>query len=691
MSIPKATVDFETRSACNLRSSGTWRYSIDPTTQILCLAFRLPHWEPERVDLWHPAFPTLDLPETDYQGIPEFLDWIADGGLVEAHGVWFEYCVWNNILIPRYDWPKIRLEQWRCSAAKAAAHALPRGLEDAGEAQHLDILKDVLGSKMMKKLAKPRKSRKKEREAWEKAGVAAPSVLYHESQEWFQTLFAYCKQDILAEEAVSDCLVDLSPDETEMFLMDLRINVRGFKIDREAVDTALTLIKEEAVFLNGDMERLTGGIVKKTTQRDQIIEWLHLSENYYLPNTQAKTLDDALANHALRDTVRECLTLVRAGGRSSTAKFKAMKAWMDPADDRVRGGLLYHGATTGRWSGKGVQPHNFPKLLPLQVGQKDSTPEDIHILWEALKRADRAEIATRYKSVMEALSASLRGTVVAGEGRQLYVADFAAIEARVVLWLADDQDALEVFRQHLCIYCDMASAIYNFPVNKKQHPAERGVGKQAVLGLGYQMGWMKFQATCAKFGIIISDEFAQRVVNAYREKYWRVKQLWADANQAAVDALHADNEGIAVPCGHFSYELEGSFLFCNLPSGRRLAYPEPRLSMRTTPWGAKQMALSYMGFNSLNHQWQRQTGYGGMFVEHISQATARDLMGVGMLACEAHPYYDLVLTVHDELVAEAPMGKGSVKEFEALMAKVPEWAFGCPVEAEGWSGTRYRK
>jgi DNA polymerase len=289
---------------------------------------------------------------------------------------------------------------------------------------------------------------------------------------------------------------------------------------------------------------------------------------------------------------------------------------------------------------------------------------------------------------MEVLSHALRGAIVASEGKVLYVADYASIEARVVMWLAGEKKALDIFRSGADIYLDMASSIYGYPCNKHDHPKERGMGKIAILGLGYQMGWSKFQSQCADFGALITDEFAQQVVNAYREKYRRVKQMWWDQEAAAITAVV--RRGGVVRCGRIEWAVSGRFLYARLPSGRKLAYPDPQIRKRPTPWGEEKNALTFMGVNSYAHQWQRQTTYGGSLVENITQAVARDIMAEAMLRCEANGRFVPVLTVHDEIVTEGAPAQ-SVQEFEQLVAECPDWATGLPIAAEGWSGFRYHK
>jgi DNA polymerase len=504
--------------------------------------------------------------------------------------------------------------------------------------------------------------------------------------------------DVLAEEAVSHVLDDLSPQETQMFLMDLRINARGFQLDKRAVQVALRLIHQEAVVLNQELTLLTDRQVRRATQRDQMLAWL-IANGLDLPNTQKGTIDELLKTGVLQaedpeegepadpvllddldPKVRRALEIMRALGRSSTAKYRAMKDWM-ARNGRVFGSLLYHGASTGRWSGRGVQPHNFAKPTFKKL--------DINALWFTLKTGDRNTIRAAYGDVMEALSNGLRGAITAAAGLTLYVADYASIEARVLLWVADDEDGLELFRQGKDLYLDMAEAIYGYPCSKDENPTERAIGKIAILGLGYQMGASKFVTTCEVMGGVIIDEaFSKQVVDAYREKYAKVKQLWYDQEAAAIKAVTTNKRVFA---GKVVWFTEGRFLFCQLPSGRRLAYPYPEAKLTEMRWGGQKVALSFMGIDNYTRQWRRQTVYGGLIVENQVQAIARDLMAHGMMLAEAHPDYQIVLSVHDELIAESPKGSGTVHEFETLMSTVPSWGAGCPVGAEGWSGFRYRK
>lgn len=322
-------------------------------------------------------------------------------------------------------------------------------------------------------------------------------------------------------------------------------------------------------------------------------------------------------------------------------------------------------------------------------------------------------------NTMKVLSQALRGALVPSKDKQFYVADYAGIEAGVLLWLAEDEEGMALFRQGN-IYCEMASDIYQRLITKEQHPTERALGKVAILGLGYQMGAQNFVDSAFTLGGVVipfdsicincgdyaskhtkksghfpvvadPDEMtAVKVVDAYRAKFWKTKAMWQAQQDAAIEATRGG--GKAIVEGRVEWQRDGRFLFCTLPSGRRLAYADPQVSMRPVPWNAreKRPSLSFMGVAMGGGKWTRQHTYGGSLVENTTQAVARDLMAAAMLRCDGTPY-EVVLTVHDEIVAEAPIGFGSVKGFEKLLTELPEWAEGCPIGAEGFVCQRYQK
>jgi DNA polymerase len=290
---------------------------------------------------------------------------------------------------------------------------------------------------------------------------------------------------------------------------------------------------------------------------------------------------------------------------------------------------------------------------------------------------------------LQLLSQALRGAIIAPPGKLLFVADYASIEARVLLWCAQDEEGLEKFRKGVDLYCDMAGAIYNRPITK-ENATERQLGKIAILGLGYQMGAPKFHATCGQQGIDIEEDLAQRTVDAYRQKYWRVKQLWYDQETAAGEAAMS-KDGEVWECFPVKWWKDGRFLYCQLPSGRKLAYPDAKVKVKMMSWGSKKNTLTYKGVNAMTRQWHEQSVYGGLLVENIVQAISRDVMAEAMLRLEETRIYQPILTVHDEVIAEAHKDHGDIHEFVKLVGQCPDWCKGCPIAAEGWAGPRYRK
>jgi DNA polymerase len=580
-----------------------------------------------------PDFPELASPGYD-DDFFELCEWIESGQLIEAHSAWFERSIWTNIGVARLGWPAVQGHQWRCSASKAATHALPRNLEDAGAALRLSVQKDSAGHTLMMAMCKPRKPRKGDVQAWQNAHGAGTCptckgrgstrkvacdacqgtgqlpgdvaqipplpVLWRESCADLLGLFDYCRTDVLSERALSDALPDLIPAETELYLLDQTINERGFALDKHAVARALELIRDETAYLNDQIAVLTDGQVTRGTQRQRMVNWFE-THGLALPNTQAATIDLYLnpeSRDPLTPEVRRGLELMRELGRSSTSKYTTMRAWACP-DGRVHGGLLYHGAGTGRWSGAGVQPHNFVRGGKIKLSQD--------AVWLLLKLGERDKIRETYGSVMLVLSEALRGAICAELGSQLYVADYAAIEARVLLWLAGDEDGLNIFRSGEDIYCSLASDIYKRTITKKDKN-ERQLGKAAQLGLGYQMGAEKFVSAAAKYGVTIEDAFSLQVVQTFRNRFWRVPEEWSRQEKAAIEAV---NSGQRIQAGKTCWFVEGRFLYCQLPSGRRLAYPDAEVWIQKTPWGERRPQMVFMGVNPHTHQWSRMHSYGG--------------------------------------------------------------------------------
>lgn len=797
----KASIDFESRSAADIRN-GPWAYSIHPSTRILCLAFTLPDQDPDDPSIWvaplwdgtrmvqlphhYPAHPDGGLWDLD-----RLFDYVRKGGLVEAHNVAFERAMWENLFTKPYSGdeygaigrgaPHLKDTQLRCSAAKAAAFALPRPLGQAGHAMKLGQLKDEEGSRVMLAISKARKPRKTEPTVNEWGDPIWYYRAYNRSE--LERMYEYCRDDIRAEHALSESLPDLSDHEYKVWLADLRANWRGVAIDRDLVLAAIDLDSQVKAELNKELEYIT--LIERGTARGQILDWLQ-KEGLAINDTTAGTLDWWMARAdftELKPDVQRVIEIARNINRTSITKYKRILACMDPRDNRVRDLVMYHGAATGRWSGKGIQVQNFPRgVLGDLVSSAEPGGTKAKVKMEQavadVKTRDLAWCKAVYGDVLALLSSVARGALVPGPGRVFYVADYSAIEARVVLWLAGAKSALEVFKStdpEIDIYTDMASTIYGRPIRKSLHKDERQFGKVTILGLGYGMGFLTFLLNIRTYDLAFTKEQAmgimgakadkyidwvtQRmwptqpgedatdeevrkykaakrqaamdlhrlrdareepvdivhelavckfVVDTYRAKYPEVPELWQAQEAAAIQAVmdwEAERDrcaklGITDPnlfdlkpvvAGKVTWYVDNRWLFCQLPSGRCLAYTDPFIKWQRTPWGSKRPELRFQGVHKKLKRWAEMSTYGGSVVENETQATARDMMAWAFVTVDEHELYDPVASIHDELLSEGDEATGDYKQYESLIVDLPDCYEGCPVAAEGDMLHRYQK
>lgn len=295
-----------------------------------------------------------------------------------------------------------------------------------------------------------------------------------------------------------------------------------------------------------------------------------------------------------------------------------------------------------------------------------------------------------YGDPLQVFADLIRSAIVAPAGRILDCADYNAIEARVLFWVAKHEDGLKAFHEGRDLYKEMAQRIYNVRNIENITKDQRWLGKTAILGCGYGMGDEKFGIACAAQGQRINDDLAKAAVYAYRTTHAPVVKLWKNIGLAAQSAI--ENPGKKYRLNYTAWWLEGGFLWCELPSGRCLAYAEPSVRFELNKYKQKVATLYHYGVDSLSKKWWEQKTWGGTLVENVVQAIARDLMAAAMLRIEATGIWQVILSVHDELLGERDLfSDGSNKEFCELMATVPPWAPGLPVAVEGWEGSRYRK
>lgn len=644
----EVSLDCETRSALDLKKSGAYRYAQHDSTDVWCFASSAA--ADDEPALWVPG-----------DAVPE---WAGDDEvMLRAWNAPFERAIWDNILVPRYGFPRVRLDRWICTAAEARAMGLPGKLEHAAKALRLGVLKDEVGHRLMMRMAKPRK-------------IIDGYYTWWDDAERRHRLYEYCRQDVRTERAIKACVRRLSASERQVWLLDQQINDRGVGFDRELAVAANAMAARVDTEMSGVLRDLTDGVVTSTTDDGGLRRFLDVD------SVAKDKVEAELGRYAEGTPQHETLRVWQDVRKSSVAKYASMLECACE-DDRIRGTILYHGAGTGRFAGRLIQPQNFPSRGVIE-----------HDVVEALVPLVRAGNDEGVELIggprMQVLSSMLRATLQAREGHQLYSADYANIEGRVIAWLAGEEWRLRAFREYDAgtgpdLYVLSYSRAFNVPIEMVTKP-QRQIGKVMELALGYQGGVGAFQMMARGYGVEIEDARADELKAAWRTASPAIVKWWWALEAAAVEAIktgRGEARGVV-------FRREGEWLSCELPSGRKLWYSRPTVQVGYTPWGKEKDEAWVWGQDSYTKQWTRYNLYGGLLAENVVQAVARDIMCGGMLRLE-RAGYPIVLTVHDEIVCETPAGFGSMDEFLGLMTRLATWASGLPVTASGWSGRRYRK
>jgi DNA polymerase len=610
------------------------------------------------------------------------LEHVRAGGLVYAHNSVFELAIWNRVMVPSYEWPHLFVQQARCTMAMAYSMGLPGALENAAPALGIEQRKDAAGKRVMLQLAKP----KADGTFWK----------YEDDPVKFQQLYAYCIQDVEVERALHHRMMELSDYEQKVWQLDFKINSKGIRVDLPAIDKAIALVEVEKKRLNAEMLRTTGGVVGACTEVQLLVKWIR-SQGVEIKGLAKADVLDALEGD-LPPAVEAALHLRREAAKSSTAKLVAMKERAS-ADGRVRGCFQYHGAATGRWAHRGIQPGNMPRgnLKPHEVADAIA---NMH---------DRDYVDVMYGQPLDVISSCLRGMIVPESGKDLVSIDFANIEGRVLAWLAGEQWKLDAFSAFDAgvgpdIYKLTYSESFGVPLDTVTKD-QRQVGKVEELAFGFGGGVGAGQSMARIYGVNVDDSTMDGWKTAWRNKHPEIVNYWYRLEDAAIAAVMKGGKHSAGAKGReCTYVKSGSFLWCKLPSGRVLCYPYPEIRAVTTPWGAEKDALTYMTVvdpsrklkilpdPNAKGQWQRISTYGGSMAENCTQAVAADLLRHSMLELEAGGF-PIAMHVHDEAVAEIATSceDSTLEQIEKLMAATPAWASGLPVAAEGFRANRYRK
>lgn len=649
----KISLDYETFSELNLKKVGSAKYAMHHSTGILCLAWSV---NDGPIKIWQPGEPW---PE-------EFQDKDAQWC---SHNAEFEICITKFVLIkyvPKRHLPP--LTHWKCNALKLAAHSLPRKLEKGAEALKLPIKKDMAGHRLMLKHSKPRKSWT-DREEGPK---------WHDDELERMKIDSYCVTDVRVEKLIDKKIPDVSKHEQKIWEYITESNLRGITIDVEMVRIIVKLLREENERCRIEGKKLCGF---NLTQRDRVLEWCN-ERGAGLEKFGKEDLENCLKKKDLKQEVREVLTLRLSSTKTSNRKFNSMLSRVC-ADGRVRNNAIPHGASTGRETGNGLQILNLPKPLI------DDPNFAIELIRDTHKKFGNEFIRLCYGNPLDVYLSCVRGMIKADEGKEIFKGDYSSIEARVLAWLMDQQDLLTAFRYGQDSYKMLAKEIYHLKKIEDVTDEQREVGKRGILACGFGQGHKGFRRAVILHGKVdLGEELCKRVVKTYRDKYKKIVNGWYLIEKAAIYATL--NRGKKVSVCKVKWFKEGDFLWCELPSGRKLSYYKPFTKSEPDWNGVLTPRLYCWAEHPKKHKFVEMGLWHGALIENIVQAVARDIM-VHARENLSKKGYDYLFSVYDEVICENLKGKGTEKDYEKTLTTLPNWAQGLPIAAKIEKVDRYKK
>lgn len=650
-------VDIETYSSVDLAGSGVYAYTEAPDFDILLIGYKFDDEAEVHV------IDTLAVDRDFDPELYEFREALTDPGIIKtAFNANFERtCLakWTGAAMPP--------EEWRCTMIKALTLGLPGNLADVGIAMGLpeEKLKDPQGKALIQFFSKPCKPTRTN-------GQRTRNLPAHDPAKW-KLFIEYNRQDVVTEQEILRQLdIYKTPEsEQQLWALDQHMNDNGVKLDIPMVEKIVEYDTQRRQELQEEAKVLTG--LANPNSLAQLKKWL--SKQGVTMTSVTKDTIAATLQTDIPDNVRRMLEIRTALGKTSVAKYSTMLTAVCQ-DHRLRGILQFYGANrSGRWAGRLVQTHNLAK---------NSLP-DLDLARELAAAGDFDTLATLFGETAFVFSELIRTAFIPSDGCRFVVSDFAAIEARVLAWIAGEEWTLEAFRQGKDIYCETASMMYRVPVEKHgQNSHLRQKGKVAVLACGYQ-GGVGAMKRMDKGGSLPEDEL-QSVVDQWREANPKVVKLWRTCELAAKTAIQ---EHRTVRLAHgiaFSYINRN--LFIQLPSGRKLCYWDTRLKQDDY---TGRLSITYMGVNQETKQWGETETYGGKLVENIVQATARDCLAVAMTRVSALGY-KIVMHVHDEMIVDVPNTDTEAPgRINAIMAQPIDWAEGLPLKGDTYETPFYKK
>lgn len=655
------SIDLETYSSVDIRKCGAFKYIESPDFEILLFSYSLDGAEPVCLDF------------AQGEMLP---DWIANAlrdseYIKKAYNAAFE---WG--CLSKYMGRQLPPCQWRCTMLKGLYAGYTAGLDATGRALGLpeDKRKLNTGRALIRYFCVPCRPTKSN-------GGRTRNLPHHDPEKW-ELFKAYNKGDVTAETEIDRRLSDIEiPDSVQKeWETDLLMNARGVAVDMDMVYGALEIGAKEKERLTREAMNISG--LDNPNSVAQLSAWLESETNGEVPDLRKDTVSKMLQRDDNSPEVQRMLEIRRELGKTSTKKYDAIQNAVC-ADGRVRGLLQFYGANrTGRWAGRLVQVQNLPRTYT----------EPLELARQLVKERKTDALRLIYGSIPDTLSQLIRTAFIAPPGHTLIDADFSAIEARVISWLAGEAWRLEVFRTHGKIYEASASQMFGVPIEKikKGNPeyALRQKGKVAELALGYQ-GSSSALIAMGALDMGIPEEDLPDIVLRWREANKRIRDLWYKVDSAAVwVTAHGGSAGVngILISKEFNPAQNTEYLTVSLPSGRKLYYVQPQISENR--WGNP--SISYMGMDQTTKKWKRVETYGGKLVENAVQAIARDCLALSIERLK-EAGYNVVFHIHDEVVIECEEKKASLDEAVKIMSEPIPWAPDLPLGADGWVGKFFKK
>lgn len=650
-------IDIETYSSVDIKTAGAYKYIDSDDFEIIIIGYAIDNGPVQTIDLLNG--------ESIHDEFEEAL--FDDSCKKHAHNAVFERTAFKKI---GYDIP---IEQWYCTAVKAAYCGLPLSLDEVSNRLNLSDKKLKTGKLLINYFSCPCKPTRSN-------GFRTRNYPEHAPDKW-EMYKEYNKYDVLAEREIYYTLLEYDiPDfERQLYILDQQINDRGILVDLELANSAISVDTEYSSILTNRAIELTS--ISNPNSPTQIKNWIKMRTGETVDSLAASSIDSLIKQFSEYQDIVELLEIRKKLSRSSVKKYYAMTNCA-MRDNRVRGTFQFYGANrTGRWAGRLLQLQNLSK----------NHISNIDEVRQLIRERDWHTVELLYDDVSDILSQLVRTALIAPENKTFCVADFSAIEARVVSWLADEEWRLDVFRGDGKIYEAAGARMFNVPIETITKGSDlRAKAKNAELALGYggSLGAMKRMGG-DKMGM--SDTEMISIVHKWRKANKKIVEVWDEIQDCAYSAVRSRKTIIGTP-RKIEFKCDGEYLMIKLPSSHTLFYRHPLFKHKSV--GRTEVEqLFYEGVIQETKQWGYIDTYGGKLTENIVQAISRDILGFAMINL-SRAGYDITMHVHDEVIAEIPSNENEQTAYNKMieiMSTSPSWASDLPLNADGYITKFYKK